>query len=220
MTEPYYRDDLVTLWHGDCREILPSVDQVDAIVMDPPYGNGTDYRSFDDTEANVAALMADVMPLAHQTAPLVLVTPGIGRMWTYPQPTWVLSWFSPGGTGSGPWGFTTWQPVLAYGPDPYLKAGLGRRPDGLIAQFKRGTTVNVKVDHPCPKSERIMRWLVQRVTTDETKTVLDPFAGSGSTLVAAKRLGRRSIGVELDERYCEIAAKRLAQGVLDFGAAS
>lgn len=68
-------------------------------------------------------------------------------------------------------------------------------------------------EHPCPKPEEFMRWLVGRVSLPG-QTVLDPFMGSGSTLRAAKDLGRRAIGIEIEERYCEIAVKRLAQGVL------
>lgn len=74
-------------------------------------------------------------------------------------------------------------------------------------------------EHVTQKPTKLLKQLM-RVVPGEAPTVLDPFAGSGSTLVAAKSLGHRAIGIEIDERYCEIAANRLAQGVLDFGPAS
>lgn len=70
------------------------------------------------------------------------------------------------------------------------------------------------VPHPCPKPVDLMRWLIQRVSVNNAEVIVDPFMGSGTTLRAAKDLGRKAIGIELSERYCEIAAKRLAQEVL------
>jgi site-specific DNA-methyltransferase (adenine-specific) len=70
-----------------------------------------------------------------------------------------------------------------------------------------------KNGHPCPKPLGLMRWLVARVSKPN-ETVLDPFMGSGTTLLAAKDMGHRAIGIEIEERYCEIAAKRLSQEVL------
>jgi DNA modification methylase len=73
---------------------------------------------------------------------------------------------------------------------------------------------NERPDHPCPKPERLMQELVLSFT-DQGEVILDPFAGSGTTLLAAKRLGRRAIGIEINEQYAELAAKRLQQGALD-----
>jgi DNA modification methylase len=70
--------------------------------------------------------------------------------------------------------------------------------------------------HPCPKPVRFCTQIISRLTTPG-QLVVDPFMGSGTTLVAAKQLGRRAIGIDIEERYCEIAAKRLEQEVLDFG---
>lgn len=219
VTAPYYSEDGITIFHGDCREVLPSL-SADIAIMDPPYGVGFPYRSYDDTVENLDRLIADLFPLLPgRTATFA----GVGNMHRWPQPTWTLCWLDPGGTGSGPWGFCTWQPVLVYGPDPYLKAGLGRRPDSHRSMLGRRPNKEDKDgsgEHSCPKPLDVMRWLVGRVAPDTADVIVDPTCGSGSTLRAAKDMGHRAIGIEQDERYCEIAAKRMAQGVLDFGAAS
>ena len=206
MTEPYYADDWATLYLGDARDLLPQL-QADLVVTDPPYANGTDYGdAYDDDEPNLRALIASLFPLR---APTALITPGVANLHLYPRPTWTLSWVTPAGAGSGPWGFSCWQPVLAYGPDPYLAAGLGRRPDTLVR-----TESSAPSNHPCPKPIDVWRWLILRGSTSPDDVVLDPFVGSGTTLRAAKDCGRRSIGIELTERYCDEAARRLAQEVL------
>jgi len=209
---PYYDDGTCVIYNADCREVLPKL-RGGLVFADPPYGNGTEYEDMDATPEFVAELVETVAPLMFCAAPVVAVTPGVGNLKAWPTPRWTLCWFDPGGTGSGPWGFCTWQPVLVYGKDPYLAAGMGRRPDG-VEYMQRGDP-DRGLGHPCPKPLDFMRWLIQRASLDGT--VIDPFMGSGTTLRAAKDLGRRAVGIELSEPYCEIAAKRLAQEVLDFG---
>ncbi len=115
-----------------------------------------------------------------------------------------------------PFGACNWEPVLFWGDTKpqkgcrvdVIRAGIVPIPDSSLG------------GHPCPKPDLWAIGLVEMLS-ERSDTVLDPFMGSGTTLVAAKRLGRKAIGIELEEKYCEIAAKRLAQGALDlFGEAS
>jgi site-specific DNA-methyltransferase (adenine-specific) len=103
-------------------------------------------------------------------------------------------------------GFTTMQPILYYGKD--YRAGKGALPSG-----KAVTEASEKNGHPCPKPIGAWSWLLDKVS-QEGETVVDPFMGSGTTLRAAKDLGRKAIGIEISEEYCEIAATRLSQEVL------
>jgi DNA modification methylase len=208
---PYYSDDAVTIYHGDCREIVPTI-AADCVVTDPPYAINLEYSGkFMDDAIYLGELTKGVLAQLIASTERVVITPGVGNMYRYPEPKWVLCWFEAAGNGSGPWGFCTWQPVLVYGKDPYLQDGKGRRPDGRI--FTSHVRSVDTGDHPCPKPYDVMTWLVER-TTRQADTILDPFMGSGTTLRAAKDLGRKAIGIEIEERYCEIAVKRLAQEVL------
>ena len=209
---PYYHDEAagIAIFLGDCREIMPTLEPVDLVFADPPYGNNTDYASYDDTPEALDGLVLSIMPLIMNAAPVALITPGQSNLWKYPQANWILCFASGAGVGRGPWGFTSWQPILAYGKDPYLANGLGCRPDTKLTS----EAASAGGDHPCPKPLELMRWIITRGTIKEGQTVLDPFMGSGTTLRAAKDTGRKAIGIEIEERYCEIAAKRLAQEVL------
>ena len=206
--KPYYEQGGITIYHGDCREILPQLEPVDLVLTDPPYGVGVEYGSFEDTEENVTALVSEVWPQLRGIAPTVMATTGVKHLFAYPKPDWVMCWFTPAGSGVGPWGFCTWQPIVCYGKDPH--AGHGSQPDGRELMVERGEVIA----HPCPKPLRVMTWLVARGTRTREATILDPFMGSGTTLRAAKDLGRKAIGIEIEEKYCEIAAKRLSQEVL------
>jgi len=190
---------------GDCVDVLPAIAFADAVVSDPPYGIGLDYQTdgFNDTTEELAALVAAFLPLCLHIAPVVSLTPGNVNHYLYPKPTWTLCWFNRAGAGSGPWGFSCWQPILCYGPDPYLRTGKGRRPD-----FIEWSETSEKNGHPCPKPIKFQKQWIERVAFD-ANVILDPFMGSGTTGVAAVEMGKRFIGIEREERYFEIACRRI-----------
>ena len=124
----------------------------------------------------------------------------------YPKPRDIGCAYCPGGAGVGPWGFVCFHPVLFYGKRP----GGPKSPSSFSSTF-----LSEKNGHPCPKPIEWMKWCV-RIGSIYNEFILDPFMGSGTTLVAAKELGRKAIGIEIEEKYCEIAARRLAQEMLPF----
>lgn len=220
--KPYYEHAGITIYHGDCREVLPTLtEKVDLVLTDPPYGinlgvaersgkmmkhGNSSYTLFDDTPDYVQRTVVPVIEECIGLATRVAVTSGIRNMFLYPNPTtvWVLHW--PNGAGLGRWSaFNCWQPVLLYGDGPKR---VGSIPDTFTT-----TEQAERNGHPCPKPLRLWSKLLAAVSC-EGELILDPFMGSGTTLRAAKDLGRRAIGIEIEERYCEIAAKRLAQEVL------
>lgn len=221
--KPYYEDGSVQIFHGDCRDLLPHI-EADVLITDPPYGVsfrgkrtkrttrfGGGYEGIEDTPEIVKTV---AVPVVEAWTGRRVVTPGVKNQFEYPIPDHIGAIYYPSGAGMSKWGFTCWQPIFYYGPDPFLMDGKGSRPDSFST-----TEAAVPNGHPCPKPIGTMKWIVNRVSR-EGETVLDPFAGSGTTLRAAKDLGRKAIGIELEERYCEIAAQRCAQDVLDLGAAA
>lgn len=211
--KPYYEKNGITIYHGDCRDVLPRLKPVNLVLTDPPYGVGVAYGQFDDTPENVRALVKDVMPVCISLAERTVLTCGTRQIHFYPEPTWILCWLNRAGSGMNPWGFTCWQPILVYGKDPYLQKSMGSRPD--VIEWSEASEKN---GHPVPKPTEFWGTLLRRVSVSKTDTVLDPFMGSGTTLRAAKDLGRKAIGIEIEERYCEIAAKRLDLGKVELKA--
>lgn len=209
---PYYEDGACVIYHADCREMLPEFDdgQFDLAFADPPYGVGMEYGHAYDDKGGVGydAWMHRLSKELRRVAPLVLVTPGIRNLWSWPKSTWVLAWAKPGATGrSDLGGFNEWEPVLMYGK---------RRIYNDLRSLPFGAQNGVG-NHPCPKPLTLLTWLLEQAT-DPGASILDPMMGSGTTLVAAKQLNRRAVGIEVEERYCDIAARRLEQEVLNLWA--
>lgn len=201
---PYYEQDGITIYHGDCREILPAI-TADVVLTDPPYGVNKDYGQYADSVIALGETVGAVLPMLRAITGRQLITCGIGNIWRYPPADWVLCWWKPNAmTRSKVANANIWEPILVYGCK-----GFGV--DGVVA-----TITPQPNGHPCPKPLKLFTWLLARAST-ATDVVLDPFVGSGTTLRAAKDLGRRAIGIEIEERYCEIAARRLDQTVLALG---
>jgi site-specific DNA-methyltransferase (adenine-specific) len=216
MTAPYYSDDLVTLYHGDCREVTDWL-TADVLVTDPPYGynhtSGRDGPFRDEAIAGDDSLAArDEVMAAWGSKPALV----FGN-WKTPPPSGthtVLIWDKGLAAGMGDLSIP-WKPnhesVFVLG-----RGYIGSR-DSAILTGSVVTWASKGRAHPNMKPDGLMAKLLVKCPPG---TIADPFAGSGSTLVAAKRLGRKCIGVELEERYCEVIARRLDQGVLDFGEVS
>jgi site-specific DNA-methyltransferase (adenine-specific) len=207
--EPYYEEPGITIYCADCRDVLPHLPKVDLVLTDPPYGVGVKYAGFVDGKEELCRLIASTFSMIRKSASVVFLTPGNENIFLYPQPDHILSWMILGGAGLCDWGFTCWHAVLAYGADPYLVAGKGSYPDAWLHQES-----TVKNGHPCPKPLGIWKRILSRGSVNDSDTILDPFMGSGTTLVAAKQLGRRAIGIEIERKYCDIAIERLRQEVL------
>lgn len=223
----YYSDESVTLYHGDCRELTAWL-EADVLVTDPPYGmaySGFGGRKGEPRRGEARLPIAGDADVILRNEVLSLWRQSGGNRpalvfgtWRAPRPlgtrqliVWDKSANGPGmGALDVPWG-PSHEEVYVLG-----SGWIGKR-GGSVYQDKPFTSGDSdRPDHPTPKPTSLM----ERLLSHTQGAIADPFAGSGSTLVAAKQLGRKAIGVELEERYCEVIAKRLAQGVLDFGDAS
>jgi len=226
--KPYYEHAGITIYHGDCREVLPSI-EFDVVVTDPPYGvlepgdfnprvrddRGAShglvrdtYLSYVDTYDNFVGTVVPALNLAILASKRAAVFTG-PHIQEQAKAKAIGGIYCAAGCGRHHWGFKTFLPVLFYGNAPNLH--LGCKPNTIQST----ATAHGDVDHPCPKPLSWMRWLVSLASL-ETETILDPFCGSGTTLEACKILGRCAIGIEIEEQYCEIAAKRLSQEVFAF----
>jgi site-specific DNA-methyltransferase (adenine-specific) len=210
--DPYYQDDAVTIYHGKCEDILPALDRPDLILTDPPYALGdkwvggggehskTSWR-FDPSEARAwDSDLAVAVPGLVDAARHVVIWGGN----YYPLPP-VRCWFLWDKKQNDQW--TTGQAEMAWTNVD--------RPIRMfrMAQAEAHGEMHPKV-HPTQKPLSLMSWCIAMIRDDTIRTVLDPFMGSGTTLRAACDRGIHAIGIEVDERYCEMAVARLAQGSL------
>lgn len=210
---PYYEQDGVTIYHGDAACVLPHLEAVDLLLTDPPYGIG-EARGKNKTRCKLA-ISRDYGASDWDDAPVPrwLLDQAIGNArWSIvfggnyyhlpPSKCWLV-WDKENGATD----FADCE--LAWTNLDQAVRKLTYRWQGMLTE--PGCPKEARV-HPTQKPEAVMRWALMQAP--EARTVLDPFMGSGTTLVACKRLGRAAIGIERDERYCEIAAQRLAQGAL------
>lgn len=205
--KPYYEQDGIVIYHGDCREVLPSLAVSDLVLTDPPYGIGRDGKpqstSSHGGHKGYEFLRWDTEPPSDDTLRLVMRA---GR----DSVVWGANYFPQVFDGSPGW--LLWDKGQRIDQADGELAFSTRRGPLRVLTLNRVSIASDGAVHPTQKPEALMRWCL--LFFPNARTVLDPFMGSGTTLVAAKRLGRQAIGIELEEKYCEIAAKRLQQGAL------
>jgi site-specific DNA-methyltransferase (adenine-specific) len=199
--KPCYDHAGITIYHGDCREILPQLGKFDLLLTDPPYGHGDKWSggTWASNPIYDAAFDWDAAPVEQGLIDAWVAKAAHSILWggNYyampPSRCW-LSWLKTSRMPTMADFELAWtnleQPSKAFDED--------RNPDG-------------KRQHPTQKPLRLIRWCVALV---KPGTIIDPFMGSGTTLRAAKDAGLRAVGIDRVERYCEVAAKRLSQEVM------
>lgn len=202
------------IYHGDCLEVLPELEaageRFDLVFADPPYGVDKAAWDGDFTLSWLKAASA-------VSSRFLVVTPGISNLCDMPKTvgSHVYAWQTSAPIANpvglrGALGFGNWIASVVYchsDASPYRMKPDMRRVRIIVDRFLRRGKAMV---HASPKPMEFMVWQVE-LFTDEGQRVLDPFLGSGTTLVAAYRLGRHATGIEISEEYCELAARRLEQ---------
>jgi DNA modification methylase len=201
--KPYYQDEWATIYLGDCRAILPQLAPVGLVLTDPPYGIGFaaqptkwQRRAGQQAESWDNAAPVDVVLGLVQKARKVVIWGGnyfplpISRGW--------LTWYKPDAPPS---------------MGSVEMAWTNQDQNARQISHSISATNGERVGHPTQKPLAVIKWSIVQVGVI-AGCILDPFMGSGTTLRAAKDMGIKSIGIEIEERYCEIAVKRLRQEIL------
>lgn len=228
--KPYYEQDGITIYHGDCRDVLPTLEAVDAVITDPPYG--IEWNGMGRSKACSLSSIANDNPDFDVKGIIGLTLKALRDK----RHCYVFGKFDLTGLPIGSVAELIWDKIIPGPPGPgcwqyqheYIQffvkqaipsariSGRGnmaaRIRRGSILRYKRVNGAGIKL-HPTEKPVALLQELVES-SSRHGEVVLDPFMGSGSTLVAALIEGRRAIGIEIEEKYCEIAVKRLAQAVL------
>lgn len=210
---PYYEHAGITIYHGDCREVLPTLSLTEfAVIVDPPYGiehssnygaswNGTSIANDSDTSVR------DSIVSWSGSSPAAVF-----GSWKVTKPRnirGVLIWDKGPASGMGDLAFPwkpSWEEIYILGD-----GWNGRRDEGVLKGHIVVTWETKGRQHPNQKPVSLIAHLIHKTTAP---LIIDPCIGSGSTLEAAKLEGRQAIGIEVDERWCEVSANRLAQEVL------
>lgn len=222
MVTPYYDDGTCVIYHGDCREVWEWWGIADGImVTDPPYGigyeTGMDHRSGTDRSRPRSVVGDEDTALRDYALKMWGARPAlVFGSWKVARPDRtraILTWNKGLNCGMGdlslPWKPNTEEVYV-------LGSGFTGHRGSSVLDFQAPVSqVSWGRVHPNEKPVELLRALIAKC--GQVGEIVDPFMGSGTTLRAAKDLGRKAIGIEIEERYCEIAAKRLAQEVLDFG---
>ncbi len=201
---PYYEADGITIYHGDSLAVLPRIKGCGLVVTDPPYGIGMDsvgfknngqhgWRNYGYAEWDTSRPTIVLMNAVRNAAPVSVIWGGNYFADMLPPTMGWLVW------DKGQRSFSLADAELAWTSEKRAVR---------IIDCPRGSVTEAR-GHPTQKPIYVMKYCIEWSRTDGT--VLDPFMGSGSTLVAAKQLGRKAIGIEIEEKYCEIAAERLGQ---------
>jgi len=220
---PYYQDDAVIIYHADCREILPLIPDksIDLVYADPPFntqdGMGPQNRNYNDrklsndrlSEIEYANWCADWLFEVKRITENILITPGIKNMTLYNDYRWCVCISKPSAPSYSVFGgFNCWEPVLCWGkPEKRLSRD-------MVVFDSQNLRRGIESKHPCPDNEAMVDWLIDWYSSIDN-LILDPFLGSGTACYCAKKLNRKCIGIEIEEKYCEIAANRCRQTVME-----
>jgi len=209
--QPYYQDENCTIYNGDCRDILPDLPKVDLVLTDPPYGMDfqSNHRIIKHKKiAGDLCLPLDLIDMAMEKATrAAYFFCRWDNLTDMPKPKSVLAWVK------NNWSMgdlkhehgRMWEACCFYAKEnhDFIK----RIPD-VLNEARTGNEL-----HPTEKPVGLIKQILE---ANVGETILDPFMGSGTTLRATKDLNRKAIGIELEEKYCEIAVKRLQQEVMNF----
>jgi DNA modification methylase len=206
---PYYKHAGITIYHGDCREILPTLPKCDLLLTDPPYGIGRDgmresTSSHGGRKAYAFDGWDDMTPDADTFSKLFAGSRD--------QVIWGANYFTQYLPASMGW--LVWDKGQRIAQSDGELAFTSLDKALRIFELNRVALMTDGASHPTQKPLALMKWCLSLFP--DAKTVLDPYCGSGTTLVGAKAMCLTAIGIEREEKYCEIAAKRLSQEVLQF----
>jgi DNA modification methylase len=195
---PYYEQDGITIYHGDCREVLPSLEVCDLMLTDPPYG----IFAHGGTWGHRDELLWD----QHRQIGLRQVLTQSRQ-----QIVWGGNYYAHELPSSRGW-LVWWKRDSVPSTADVELAWTSYDRNAKLLDHTIAATNRERLGHPTQKPERVMSWCLS--LAPNVQTVLDPFMGSGTTLVAAKRMGKTATGIDINERYCEMAAQRLVQRAL------
>ena len=209
--KPYYEDEWVTIYHGDCREILPQLPKADLLFTDPPWVNVTMGMNTENPIELFAGMCRLVFPaceyaliiLGCDTDPRILSPIPLlfyNRLWIKRVPPFFK--------GSK---FIGSDVGYVYGD---FRSPTGRGQKAYQQTFNMVSKGKRENEHPAPRNQKTIKDILS-IYSHDGELILDPFLGSGTTTRAAKELNRHCIGIEIEEKYCEIAAKRCSQGVFN-----
>lgn len=218
--KPYYQHNNIIIYHADCKDVLPELEPVDLVLTDPPYGIGADKAMYKvrntkpgkalafkrnygntnwDTTSVDFSLLWDLLSLGKYACCFG------GNYYPFPPSACWLIWDKINGDNK----FADCE--LIWTNFPGAVRMIKHLWNGMLREGKEYR------QHPTQKPKGVIRWCIKQADKHtKITTILDPFMGSGTTLLAAKQLNRHAIGIEISEKYCEIAARRLSQEYLPF----